>query len=260
MTNEALSRARSYLITLQQKLGPRSPRFAAFLNLLRSYYDIQNNDINHVVAIARRLKELLKGYDCLEQELELFLCDEFLLADGMAECDGLIIAELSDDDDESDVMHQDENMFDSVNDNKVEDSNNDAYAIDSDVEIEEEYDVNIYEDYDVIEMSDSESEYEESSGAGLQNEIARGGELDVSVGEQIVATQNTAGGKTSRIDVIRTGKRGRPRHAAISIHPKWSGEKASKPESQITAREQRSLKRARQPLWVVGLIAKSVHN
>lgn len=121
------SRAKACIRRIRSKLGPKSPRYQAFLNLLREY--TASNDI----LIARQVKECLRGHNCLEQEFAVLLPQE--------------LVESSERDDES------------LNDDKSEvEIEVSGVCSNEDMEIEEEYDPNIYGDYDIVEVFEDEAQ------------------------------------------------------------------------------------------------------
>jgi len=136
------SRAKRCIRRIRSKLGPRSPRYQAFLNLLHEY--TASNDI----LIARQMKECLRGHSCLEQEFAAFLPRE------------LVESSESDDESMSDDKSEVEIDISEVHSNE-------------EIEIEEEQDLNIYEDYEIVEISEDEA------GLSLDGECASGYKDDV---------------------------------------------------------------------------------
>jgi hypothetical protein len=72
-TNTMSSQARKCHRKIRRQLGPNSPRYHAFLNLLHSYLTSPD-----ALGIALRMKELLDGYGDVQREFGLLLPEELM--------------------------------------------------------------------------------------------------------------------------------------------------------------------------------------
>lgn len=179
------------------------------------------------------MKDLLRGYDSLEREFESFLPDE--VVDCILGSEDVIES-----DDESDA--QDGQCHVSCEDDARRDAADRAISIigGNNIEIEEEYDVDIYGDYDVVEFSDDENEVSFNEMGVVVDEDA------ASVSEDGGSTEQSDVDNTNTADVLRTGKRGRPRRIYADSNVESKRPRIGQPNAESHVSESR---RSKQSKW-----------